>query len=230
MAQPLPPPQSGDDREDQAALIAAAVTAVFAAAEAALVASIASAVRRAITTAIQGATAAIGQRLGTSGRRDPRHGRAARRADRRRVHPRARPGGGHKRTRGRQRARLRGSGQRLPAGRRRRARGDTGRASLLVAVPVPHPGGTESPGRPARQGHHGVRGPGWPEVGPRVVRGDGHEDGRVQRLRRPAPRRHAPAAGSTSCSWGRTAPRDHALAACLTRGSYSSLTGATTGA
>ena len=63
MAQPLPPPQSGDDREDQAALIAAAVTAVFAAAEAALVASIAAAVRRAITTAIQGAAAAIGQRL-----------------------------------------------------------------------------------------------------------------------------------------------------------------------
>ena len=64
MAQPLPPPQSGDDREDRAALIAAAVTAVFAAAEAALVASIASAVRRALTTAIAGATAAIGQRLG----------------------------------------------------------------------------------------------------------------------------------------------------------------------
>lgn len=50
MAQPLPPPQSGDDREDRAALIAAAVTAVFAAAEAALVASIASAVRRALTS------------------------------------------------------------------------------------------------------------------------------------------------------------------------------------
>jgi len=60
---PLPPPQSGDDREDQAALIAAAVTAVFAAAEAALVASIASAVRRAVTTALAGATEAIGRRL-----------------------------------------------------------------------------------------------------------------------------------------------------------------------
>ena len=221
MAQPLPPPQSGDDREDQAALIAAAVTAVFAAAEAALVASIASAVRRAITTAIQGATAAIGQRLGTPGRRDPRHGRAARRADRAGGHPRPGPGGGHKRTRGRQRARLRGSGQRLPAGRRRRPRGDTRRASLLVAVPVPHPGGTESPGRPPRQGHHRVRGPGWPEVGPRVVRGDGHEDGRVQRLRRPAPRRTVAAPGSTWCSSARTARKAPALAACLSRGSCS---------
>ena len=72
MAQPLPPPQSGDDREDQAALIAAAVTAVFAAAEAALVAAIASAVRRALSglSLITGhrvpadTRAAIGQRLG----------------------------------------------------------------------------------------------------------------------------------------------------------------------
>lgn len=62
MAQPLPPPQSGDDREDRAALIAAAVTAVFAAAEAALVASIASAVRRALT----GLASAIGRRAAPS--------------------------------------------------------------------------------------------------------------------------------------------------------------------
>ena len=62
MAQPLPPPQSGDDREDRAALIAAAVTAVFAAAEAALVASIASAVRRALT----GLASLIGRRAAPS--------------------------------------------------------------------------------------------------------------------------------------------------------------------
>jgi hypothetical protein len=60
VAQPLP--QSGDDREDRAALIAAAVTAVFAAAEAALIASIVSAVRKTLTGATAAAAAMNGRR------------------------------------------------------------------------------------------------------------------------------------------------------------------------